>query len=868
MLREHSGHSQALSDFCWSCGAAVTRHSEGACLRCGTSRVRPRRDRDSLLGVRVRIDDDPVGPVGVVIEDSVDPVGVLLGTQRVDVRRQEVRAADEFERIRATGPIYRLYAEGERDLAVSLLKDVVDRRSFASDAMTHLDRSAITDSHLSADEVTWLQMWVEHNSGDRDAAALAALALPPGAYPDKLVVIARGVGIWAEDPQLRHRARTAAAALPGQPGASLLEWLAGDDDSDGLVAALDEMVEWRQWFGLNPNDRDAACILEGRAARDEACAAIAGWMDTTEARTVRLLSGAPHDADGRAGLPVWAYSEALKRGLVSSTEIRAPGVTDHLSPTEREHLLGQVRAIDLDPEERQRLAFLGSAPPVADDLAHPATRKYELLSALRDGDPRVVGELSAMLSPDDRTTAIAVGRSLASGEIDPAAVVDPTTWPTLTPLVLSGELAPDAEPQVVDMAGWVLLEEATRAAFSWDFESARTLAERCRRLVDDEPRQDEALSILACCAWMQGEEQAAESLLREAIADAASESLLVNYAVVAAQSSPGTSIEALNRLLGSSDDPAVRCHAALNSAERTLLLHGGDVLPRRDVILQLRRSAVSDTSLEVHARVMSILSWADPQWVADPENTRSSPHFDSPAHRSALFSVSPMSQRVKVLADELAARPNDVVLLRERSRLLEELVDELSDASTPEASLVELGFEVVDAGLLVHPFERVVIPALSVRMALWDFYESTDDEAPPIEWIELLEAAEGALADLDDREAEETMGSVVSATFGMWAVLALRHWHPLLLGMSERYTGAVAQYQYLIDEATSARDEEPVREQLRQQLQVLLPEVDTVRARAHRVLIRVSPDDERRSAIEETATFADELWHEIRETLE
>ncbi len=868
MLREHSGHSKALSDFCWSCGAAVTRHSEGACLRCGTSQVRPRRDRDSLLGVRVRIDDNPAGLVGVVIEDSTDPVGVLLGTQRVDVRRQEVRAADELERIRATGPIYRLYAEGERDLAVSLLKDVVDRRSFASDAMTHLDRSAIADSHLSADEVAWLHMWVEHNSGDREAAALAALALPPGAYPDKLIVIARGVGIWVEDPQLSHRARTAAAALPGQPGASILEWLAGREDSDGLVDALEEMVEWREWFGLHPNDRDAARILQGRAAMDEACAAIAGWMDTTEARTVRLLSGEPHDADSRAGLPVWAYSEALKRGLVSSTEIRAPGVTDHLSPTDLEHLLGQVRAIDLDPEERQRLTFLGSAPPVTDDLGHPAARKYELLSALRDGDPRVVGELAAMLSSDDRTTAIAVGRSLASGEIDPAAVVDPTTWPTLTSLVLSGELAPHAEPEVVDMAGWVLLEEATRAAFGWDFESARTLAERCLRLVNDEPRQDEALSILACCAWMQGEEQTAESLLREAIADAASESLLVNYAVVAAQNSPGTSIEALNRLLGSSDDPAVRCHAALNSAERTVLLHGGDVLPRRDVILELRRSAVSDTSLEVHARVMRILSWADPQWVADPENTRSSPHFDSPAHRSALFSVSPMSQRVKVLADELAARPNDAVLLRERSRLLEELVDELSDASTPEASLAELGFEVIDAGLLVHPFERVVIPTLSVRMALWDFYESTDDEAPPIEWIELLEAAERALADLDDREAEENMGTIVSATFGMWAALALRHWHPLLLGMSERYTGAVAQYQYLIDEARSAHDEEPVREQLRQQLQVLLPEVDTVRARAHRVLIRVPPDDERRSAIEETATFADELWHEIRMTLE
>lgn len=856
----------AGSDFCWSCGRDPESSVGDSCRRCGTPRALPSRYRESLLGVRVVLKrGDPSG-TGVVKEEYGDSVVVASGTTSAVHRRSDVRAADDLERIRPTGPIYRLYESGERELAVSLLSSLSARRSFASDALANGDRPAIERSGLSHTERTWLTMWLEHNAGDRAAAAVIGLALPHDAYPDKLPVIARAAEWWGADDGLRAQAGAAAAALAGWSGAQLVSWLAGDDRPAALAGALEDVAALRDWFMLQPGDEDGSLLVHGSVDVEAVCQVLSSQGTSPEARTLRLLGGDPLNVEELGGLPAWALEEGLTRGLLTPSQLAFPGVLDELPTSERQQLEAKMHVVEHDPEERHRRAFLGLAPPIPDDT-HPAARRFELLAALRDGDPRAVAELVPLLPEHDRPTAVAVGRSLATGTLEPTAARDATTWPTLTPLVLECSHWADAEPEVLDMAGWVLLEEATRAAFDWDFDTARTLADRCRSVVDDEARHDEALSILACCAWMCGDDLAAEGLLREAIEGEASDSLLVNYAVVSADSSPRNSVRALNRLMASSADDEVRHHAALNSAERTWRLAMGSELPTGEVVRELRRAAVADTSIDVHARVMHMLAWADRRWVADPANTQRSPHAGSPEHRRALFSVGPMSERISILAAHLTAAPDDPALLRDRDRLVEELVAELTSATAPRVELAHQGFELIGAGVPMGPRHAVLVPVLSVHMALWAESSSPRSGPLPSEWADHLDAGGRSLREVQENDGREELRRLVGHVYGVWAATEIPRWEAQLAGMRERFSGAVAQHDYLSGAVATAYDLVPVREQLHDHLGELLPEVDGLRNDVYRILAPLDSEDGHRRAAEEVAAGADELSHRIKVAL-
>jgi hypothetical protein len=392
-------------------------------------------------------------------------------------------------------------------------------------------------------------------------------------------------------------------------------------------------------------------------------------------------------------------------------------------------------------------------------------------------------------------------------------------------------------------------------------------AERCRAVVADEPRQDEALSILACCAWMAGDDLAAEEMLREAIAGAASDSLLVNYSVVSAAVSPRSSVLALNRLMASSADDELRCHAALNSAERTWQLAAGQERPTGDVIQELRRAAVADTSIEVHARTMRMLAWADRRWAADPSNTQRSPHAGTPEHRRALFAAEPMSARISMLASDLTSSPDDPVLLGERDRLVDDLVAGLTSATGPRLDLADQGFELLGAGVPLHPRHGVLVPVLSVHMALWGGAGTSQQGSLPHEWIDHLESAVRSLRDVGEHDGRAELKGLVRHVYGVWVDASLPDWEARLARLHDRFNGAIAQYDYLSATAATVYDEVPVREQLHDHLGALLPEVDGLRADTYRTLGLMNNDDVHRPAAESVAAGADQLSHLIKVAL-
>lgn len=737
-------------DFCWSCGAVVGPTTGAPCPACGTGRDAPTAPSDTLVGAAVTFRSGLSKHTGTVLDEEDGDVLVL--TDRDEPRSVTRSRVTEVGELTGRSGAYRLHAAGHREYARSALCSLGARRAFAVDAIEADDLGALPSSGLTASEQMWLTMWAAERRGRCTDAVAAALSLPVGGYPDKLVVLLRNCGEWYGTPAATEHIRVLLRSLPPDSTSAVLEFLVSEHpDLGSLGEAVVQLESGQAGVDWSKADGRATSVFSGEGDM-KALLAAARQIESPACRSLPLIE----DPEGRPpsdlnGLPLQVLEEALDRGTLRREHVNSPTVDSWVQDDSLRTLLERMsperRSDDEvlaagDSEELRRRAFIGQLKAQLPSSDEPWARRYELLESLRSGDPRVLGELVPLLPERHQGAALAVGRSLIQGRIEAAAAADRTTWPALKSLATSCEVGPDAEPEVRDMVGWCLLEGAIDALYRWQWDDARRLAQRCYDLVDDEPRRDEALCVMAAAAWMTEADHIAERHLALAVEGDASASLLVNYSLVAQFVDPLASVGALERLIKESNDEPLRRNAGIVAAERLRELHGGETTPHRRVVEVLRAAAVQDTTVEEHARVLSLLAWADEDWLKVARNTAASPHAATMNHRVAVAQADGPDALVTLLAAELPKHPDDPELLAKRDALAEMVIDVTLESEEPEPWAGFFGLELLERGVPLEPRQRVLVPVLSVRECL--FHAGSLDEIPvmPADMYARLEQAD------------------------------------------------------------------------------------------------------------------------------
>lgn len=840
-------------DFCWSCGTMIGPPTGGPCPACGTGRDAPAAPDDSIVGVAVSFRAGLGKHSGIVVDESGGDVLVL--TDRKESRTVPLSRVTPVGEPAGRSGAYRLHAAGHNEYANSALRSLGARRAFAVDAIEADDLGALQSSGLSSTEQMWLTMWAAQHRGRRTDAVAAALSLPVGGYPDKLVVLLQNCGEWYGAPAAVEHIRNQLRSLPRDATGHVIEFLVSDSPD---LASLSEAVVHLESgaTGIDWGNADVrATTVFGGEGDMSALIAAARAVDTPAGRSLALVE----DPEGRppsdlTGLTLQVLEEAHERGSLRREHLNSPTATAWAEDSALRALLGRMSPEQRsdeellaagDSEELRRRVFLGQIDAQLAPSDTPWARRYELLDSLRSGNPRVLGELVPLLPERHQKTALALGRSLIQNTIEADAAADRTTWPTLRDLAASFDGDLDVAPEVRDMAGWVLLEDAIDALYDWRWDDARRLAQLCHDLVDDEPRRDEALCVQAAVAWMTEADHTAERLLDLAVEGDASASLLVNYSLVAQFVDPSASIDALERLIKESTDGPLRRNAAIVAAERLRELDGGETTPPRRVVDVLRAGAVQETTLEEHGRILSLLAWADEDWLKHARNTAASPHAAATSHRIAVARADGPAALMTLLAAELPRHPDDPELLAQRDWLADMVIDVTLESEEPAPWAGFLGLDLVKRGVPLEPRQRVLVPVLSVRECL--FHAGSLDEIPvmpPDMYARLEEADEYLRRSESEFDDPGPFRELVAATYELWANIALVEWAGRAQAIFEHFNDLIDQYNSILAGLSYENELYRLQADLRGHFTELLPLVEELRSDIRTVLRRVPHDSD------------------------
>lgn len=765
----------ALCDFCPACGAVFHQQPPAFCPACRTTLSGPSSQSNGLLGATVTFRNNLGRRSGLVIEASDEHVVVMSDSEIRNLPRKKV---GRVEREAGPSAAYRLFEAGLTGEATGLLTTVEVRRAFAQAALGVGDVAALNSSGLTGSEVQWLTMWHAHNHSAHETAVRLAVGLPAGTYPDRFVPIVASHEWWRDNANAVEWVRWAASTLRGYPLAELLLQVTGGGAERSIAARAAVALARGSFQGASsdgPLGPDV-CTQALGGNHEALLQAAAKVPEAVGIRSWAVLSARPGDPlPPLAGLPIELVDEAVERRIVDAAAVARMRQQGSLPKELDVYLTART-----DPgvlTDQQATAIGAEGELVRRGLKAPADtaaggQRQALLGRLQQGDYRAVGDLMPLLPPHKAATAAALGRSLHSGSIEPAAVSDVSTWPTLAPLVERADIYSFGDPAVRDAAGWILLDAAQRHLFDMRWNEAEMTAAKCLVVVDDEPRCDEALAIRGAAAWMNHRDDVAVESFRSAAEGVAEDSLLVNLALVTTESSPPERLDALERLLRQTNDEGIKVEAGAAAA----LLHH-DLRPDRPLppptLNALKKAAVATTTLEQHARVLAALQHYAEEWLAQPRNTSASPHSDEPVHKVAVAKAIGYEELVKAVAAGLRTTPDDPTFAKERDSICDLLIGAMvEDDSAPWAAyFAEM---VVACQMPLSDWHGAALRVLAVRERLFELGQMGDGSRPLEEWRTEVANARRLLRTADtDEDGRSGITSMADLCDEWWERLSL-----------------------------------------------------------------------------------------------
>ena len=809
-VQHQSGARAQVSrnDFCWSCGSVVGPPIGPPCPRCQTLRDGPKVRAHPLTAQHVEFRSGLKRDRGFVLSanDSAALVKTEGGLRTVPSDKLEVRGG-----LLEGDPALRLFKAGQFDAVRQALVDIASRRAFAAAAIEDRNVPALEVSGLSRSERNWAAMWCCHRHVEGWAAVDRALELGAGPiYPDRLGVLLAWVECWGDDESKREQVLNLVREFPREPaGRLLLPLLHGRLDGGELQETLAVARSRGVPGALTPAAALPKALLGFAGAPVDFRSMLRGMADLTP--SVRLLLTEPGGHPGPlAGIDMRQIDDAIEQGVVRAEHLGDGTVVDGLTEAELAYL-----GVRLDPGSLsdERLALLGDTEEgwrrraARDDVQlpdddRPGIVRLRLLRRLHRGESGVIGELAPLLLPGPAEVATAVDRMLAGGPLDAAAVEDPSTWEVVAQRLASADITELTTPALRDAAGWALLARAQEHLFSWRFAEAITDAADCLRLVDDEARRDEALSIKAAAAWMRGDEGFALQYLIEAAEGDASDSLLVNLAFIAREVDPEVAAGALSRLASQASDPILGARAGVECCILSRQIDE-DWSPDAALLDVVRRGASLDIGLDHYRQMLAILSAEDPEWLADPDHTEGAPSEMESERRLASARAQGLEAVIDLLSEALTENPDDGMLVDERGRLAEGAIALMLEEEEPQLGAAQLAMQLAER-VPMSGSQSVFLTVLALREFAYAARQSSPVERFPEVWRELLLETEEDLDDSDLVDPDSVRG-LIADTFDLIDQTDSMAWQRELDAMIDVYNGRLEQLRSVGEQVVPAR---------------------------------------------------------------
>jgi hypothetical protein len=249
---------------------------------------------------------------------------------------------------------------------------------------------------------------------------------------------------------------------------------------------------------------------------------------------------------------------------------------------------------------------------------------------------------------------------------------------------------------------------------------AREQSREVLRVSHDENARDEALNLMACALWHDGQDDDALAALEQALNGQYSVNLVVNAALCAAELDPVRAAEHLAKIIREAPDVDMKVAAALiavntwwsNQDEFAYLVEDDDALP--DVLAQPLRSLVRGSiPLEAFREIVAVLATADGEWLQSPGALAGSPWASSDEARYYTARAEGLVSACTVLG-KVAGEGAPDWLVKERERTVDLIFRFLlTENDVPVVGLA--AFELIDAKAPMSEDIRIPLAALAAR---------------------------------------------------------------------------------------------------------------------------------------------------------
>lgn len=587
---------------------------------------------------------------------------------------------------------------------------------------------------LSPSEVRTAQADRAAALGDWSAAASHYAALPPNRYASRLPAAIRCLTRGDPEGPLKQSLLGWVGSFPGEPLAQLaVEYFSGTPVSVGRAA------EVLRGFGGQRADVASEALTE--LARGQIPRGLDGVLP--EIPLLRRIAGEPADVEwGR--LRPQAVDEAhlddlIDAGQVSQADVagleRRPDldliyVTARLNPA----ALSAAAVADLGwtSELDRRAAQTGSRSGQAAEGAVLASRYLagddSVIESLRDRWPEA--ELAAL-----RRDRAIVRSKVPSLPTDAELLFGKFTRPAV--LAHAWEQLPeieDGEPEQRRLAAALGLRKARQALWDAQWERAREWSREVLRLATDEDSRDEALNILACALWQEGDAAGALAALQQALAGEYTLNLAVNAALVAAELDPVAAAEHLGKIIREAPQADMKV-AAAKIAVGSWMAHQDQFAELTDddghlppvLADPLRRLARDPIELDDFRIIIELLARFDDDWLTTPGALRGCRWEGSVEATYYLASAAGPVDTAKALCTLTAAHPELDWLSAERERFIDLLFRYL--LTVDDVPIVGIAaFELLDGHLPMS--EDIKLPLAAMAARELSFYVRRNGEDP------------------------------------------------------------------------------------------------------------------------------------------
>lgn len=273
-------------------------------------------------------------------------------------------------------------------------------------------------------------------------------------------------------------------------------------------------------------------------------------------------------------------------------------------------------------------------------------------------------------------------------------------------------LDPSREAQ--DSAAHQQLLLSTEHLLEWRWVEAKEAAKQVLRDTQSEDLRDEALNVIAAANALLGDLDAAIAALKQAVEGQWNFALQQNLGILALKVDPILAANQSTYWLDAAeslDDRERAIFLVLNMWSSSADDEGEIDLPERirDSFRQALGSSLSDSTF---AMLGLFLARHDSDWVSEPANWMSSPHFGTQPAALIMARAEGYEEFVDYLVEQSASQNPQVV--QARDNFISQLVDAMFDE---EAAMWAAGFamNMVEQGLPCDSLNNALLRAMAVR---------------------------------------------------------------------------------------------------------------------------------------------------------